>query len=66
MEYKRLTLADIKNNDEVKALVKRQSDYLEVMGYTEHGLRHIGYVSRTTANILAETARTRARSSWAR
>ncbi len=55
MEYKRLTLADIKNNDEVKALVKRQSDYLEVMGYTEHGQRHIGYVSRTTANILAET-----------
>lgn len=24
------------------------------MGYTEHGLRHVGYVSKTTANILAE------------
>ena len=24
------------------------------MGYTEHGLRHVGYVSRTTSNILRE------------
>lgn len=55
MEYKRLTLADVKANDEFNALVDQQSEYLEVMGYTEHGRRHIGYVSKTTANILRET-----------
>ena len=55
MEYKRLTLAEIKANDEFNALVDQQSSYLEVIGYTEHGRRHIGYVSKTTANILKET-----------
>lgn len=54
MQYKRLTLSDIKENDEFNALIDQQTEYLEVMGYTEHGRRHIGYVSKTTANILSE------------
>ncbi|MBQ7227061.1 MAG: phosphohydrolase [Clostridia bacterium] len=54
MEYKLITLKDVKANEEFKALIERQSSYLEELGYTEHGLRHSGYVSVATANILKE------------
>lgn len=55
MEYKRITIADVKDNAEAGALIAMQSKYLEVLGYTEHGTRHVSYVSKTTANILRET-----------
>ncbi|MBR6789023.1 MAG: phosphohydrolase [Clostridia bacterium] len=54
MIYKRITLADVKKNDEFNALINRQQSYLEELGYTEHGARHVGYVSTVTANILRE------------
>ena len=52
---KKITLDDIKNNKEFSALIERANINLENMGYTEHGIRHVGYVSKTTANILRET-----------
>ncbi len=55
MEYKTVTLDDVKNNAEFNALISGQQEYLERLGYTEHGRRHIGYVSRVTANILEAT-----------
>lgn len=51
---KAITLEDIKSDEDVRALIEAANHNLEVMGYTEHGLRHVGYVSRTTANILRE------------
>ncbi len=51
---KNVTLAMVKSNPNFSALIKAANDNLEIMGYTEHGLRHVGYVSKTTANILAE------------
>lgn len=51
---KTVTLAMVKSNPNFSALIKAANDNLEIMGYTEHGLRHVGYVSRTTANILRE------------
>ncbi|MCL2751995.1 MAG: HD domain-containing protein [Firmicutes bacterium] len=50
----RVTLEKVKNNKNVKSLIYAANDYLEVRGYTEHGLRHVGFVSKTTANILRE------------
>lgn len=47
-----ITLEDVKKNPEVKALIKASSDALEAMQYTEHGLRHAGYVSATSCMIL--------------
>lgn len=49
-----ITLDDVKTNREFKTLIETANNNLEVMGYTEHGLRHVGYVSKTTANILRE------------
>ena len=54
MQSKRITLAEVKANANFRALIDCANSNLEKMGYTEHGLRHVGYVSRTTANILEE------------
>ena len=47
-EYARdrnLTLEEIKKNDSIRALVKAGNPYLETLGYTDHGPRHLSYVS---------------------
>lgn len=49
-----ITLERVKSDKNFRALIDAANGSLEVMGYTEHGLRHVGYVSRTTANILRE------------
>lgn len=45
-------LEDVRENVEVKKLIETSNDCLKQLGYTEHGLRHVSYVSKTTANIL--------------
>ncbi len=47
-----LTLKDIKQNPSIRALVHAGNKYLEAMGYTDHGPRHVGYVSDTASRIL--------------
>lgn len=51
---KKITLESIKADRDFRALIETANNNLEIMGYTEHGLRHVGYVSHTTANILRE------------
>ena len=47
-----VTLQEIKQNESIRALIKAGNRYLESMGYTEHGPRHVGYVSKTASYIL--------------
>ena len=47
-----ITLQEIKQNENIKALIKAGNRYLETLGYTDHGPRHVSYVSRTAAAIL--------------
>lgn len=49
-----LTLEDIKANPDFKHMIKEANNYLSEKGYTEHGFRHVNYVSDTTQRILAE------------
>ncbi|HPF86432.1 MAG TPA: HD domain-containing protein [Candidatus Limiplasma sp.] len=49
-----VTLADIKQDESIKALIKAGNRYLEHLGYTDHGPRHLSYVSRTASHILAQ------------
>lgn len=49
-----LTLKDVQNNETIKALVHAGNQYLAVMGYTDHGPRHLGYVSHTASKILRD------------
>jgi len=45
-------LEDIKNNKLINDFIKSSDDYLGVLGYTEHGFRHVTFVSDTAKYIL--------------
>lgn len=47
-----IKLEDVKNNEEVKELVFGAQRQLDVLGYTEHSVRHIEIVSKRAAYIL--------------
>ncbi len=49
-----ITLEDIKKNEEVQELIIGAQKQLNVLGYTEHSIRHITIVSNRAANILRE------------
>lgn len=49
-----LTLKDIKSNPDFKHMIKQANHYLAEKGYTEHGFRHVNYVSETTERILKD------------
>lgn len=42
----------IKNNIVIKTFIERSDKYLEALGYTEHGLRHVSLVAEISENIL--------------
>ncbi len=47
-----ITLEEIKKNERIRALIKAGNRYLEALGYTDHGPRHLSYVSRVASHIL--------------
>ena len=47
-----ITLDDVRNNEEVIALVQGAQKQLNSLGYTEHSLRHVGIVSKRAGDIL--------------
>lgn len=47
-----ITLEDVKNNEEVQALVLGAQKQLNSLGYTEHSSRHVGIVSKRAGDIL--------------
>ena len=47
-----ITLKDIKENNEVDALIEGTKKQLNALGYTEHGHRHISIVSKRAGDIL--------------
>lgn len=49
---KKITLDDVKNNKEFSALIERANINLENIGYTEHGIRHVGLPASANLFIL--------------
>lgn len=47
-----ITLKDIKENQELDALIRGAQKQLNAIGYTEHGHRHISIVSKRAGDIL--------------
>jgi metal-dependent HD superfamily phosphatase/phosphodiesterase len=47
-----ITLDDIKKDPVVDTCIRKGNEYLGVMGFTEHGYRHINLISRISRNIL--------------
>ncbi|MCL2556088.1 MAG: phosphohydrolase [Firmicutes bacterium] len=49
-----VTFEMIKNSAVIKEYILAANEALRVKGYTEHGIRHVGYVAKTAYNILRE------------
>ena len=49
-----ITFDLIKKDKEINALILAQEKHLKGMGYTEHGTRHLGIVSKRTKQILSK------------
>lgn len=49
-----VTLEDIRKNKEIKTYIEYSNIHLGEMGFTEHGFRHVGIVSKIGGNILGE------------
>lgn len=49
-----ITLKHIQQDPTFETLIERSNAYLRARGYTEHGLRHVSYVSEKTAKILTQ------------
>lgn len=47
-----VTLKDVQQNEAIRAMIDAGNRYLAACGYTDHGPRHVSYVSRTAAEIL--------------
>lgn len=54
MKSKHIKLEDIKKSADFCELISAANTALEVRGYTEHGIRHVRFVSVTAGNILRE------------
>ncbi len=49
-----VALDTIKKDASISKLISAANHALEVIGYTEHGVRHVGYVSHTASEILRQ------------
>ena len=47
-----ITLEEVKNNPEIKALVEGAQKQLNALGYTEHSVRHVTLVSNRAGDVL--------------
>lgn len=47
-----VTLEDVKTHPVVAAFIARANEQLQVIGYTEHGRRHVNLVARIARNVL--------------
>jgi metal-dependent HD superfamily phosphatase/phosphodiesterase len=47
-----MTLAEVKEFPEIEILIEAANRHLAALGYTDHGHRHVGFVSKNAALIL--------------
>ena len=53
-ETRIITVEDVKKDAKLSALIHAANKMLEAIGYTEHGPRHVGFVSVTARSILEQ------------
>lgn len=51
---KELKLVDLHKDREVQEYIRKANEYLQAIGFTEHGFRHVGLVSHIAQNILTQ------------
>lgn len=58
-ETEKITLDDVRNNELVEAYITRADEYMEAIGYTEHGKRHSELVANRASIILMKLGRSK-------
>lgn len=46
------TLQEIKSNEKIMTLVNKANECLGILGYTDHGIRHVSYTAKIAGRIL--------------
>ena len=49
---KLITLKEVRSSPKIRKLIEGANEVMKAMGYTEHGLRHVGVVASITRYIL--------------
>jgi uncharacterized protein len=49
-----VTYRDIRANSTISTMIQKSNACLEAIGYTDHGPRHVGYVSKIAGSILEQ------------
>lgn len=47
-----VTIEDVKKNEKIRKVIEKSDKFLEVMGYTEHGIRHCSLAAHISQNIM--------------
>lgn len=50
----KITLQQILKNEEIRTYIERANISLAAMGYTEHGFKHVGIVSKVAGDLLQD------------
>ncbi|HBU13258.1 MAG TPA: phosphohydrolase [Clostridiales bacterium] len=50
----KITFAEIQKNEKIMQLVNMSNENLGIIGYTEHGIRHVKYIAKIAGRILEE------------
>jgi metal-dependent HD superfamily phosphatase/phosphodiesterase len=61
-----ITFEDIIKNEKISEMVNHSNKVLEMIGYTDHGPRHVGHVSRIAGEILSKLGKPERRAELAR
>lgn len=54
VKFQHVTLEEVRNSGEVKALLKAAELHMKAKGYTEHSFRHVALVAGTAGRILSD------------
>src|SRR5690606_32432703 len=54
LDPRRVTAETVLNDPEARQLIDMADSYLDAIGYTDHGISHVGRVSGNAARILSE------------
>lgn len=47
-----MTFAQVESDEEIRAMIAAANRSLEVLGYTEHGFRHVGLVAKIARTVM--------------
>ncbi len=49
-----VTFEEISKNEEINELIKNAQEQLDILGYTEHSIRHVSLVAQRAEYVLRE------------